>query len=286
MTPQRDQELQILQNLAEHDPAWIGNLREQFGEDETAIAVDALKNRGLVRVDQRGNGGCLRLMPAGRQEIEAVQARQKDPGVRRRACRVALLQSVEQRGATTETKAVARQEFDGSADLLPFTDEESAGAAAYLVENGLLGSIPAAEDEYVLLWITQRGLDCRDRGGDVARFVAAASPPSGSQVFNITGDRNTIAAAMGDDNRVKVSMDRFDHEKAVEFAEAVRQALPVLPEMNHQEVNLYVGQIVQRENRTLAHKATAALQTLVLNAAGSALTTPLLALASAALGIS
>lgn len=286
-TSQDELDMQVLEHIYENctddRPASIGGLRERFGENDAAATTSSLRTRGLLRADKRMSAGYF-VTPAGRAEVEEMRNRRADRGLRRRLCRNRLLRWMDEQGASHAGKRVAREDFDASPDLLPFTDQETEAAAEHLKQHGLIESISADQADHILVWTTDRGRQCLDEGGDVLAFTKMDVERNASQVFNITGSGNTVAAAIGNDNEVTASLSTFNSEAAAQFAEAVRQATPALG-LDADRVDALVADVQQTEDPTRAQRATALLQTMVVGTTTGTLGQVLGVLGASALGI-
>ena len=112
-------------------------------------------------------------------------------------------------------------------------------------------------------------------------FLARSQAPTSSQVVNITGSGNTVAAALGDNNEVTVSIEEFDQRQAIQFADAVRQALPTL-DLDEGRVTTLLRWIGRKPKTAVwPQRSTAALQTMLVNVSTSALSQLLAALGAA-----
>lgn len=283
---QRDLDMRALEYIYEHgsgpEPATPGGLRKHVGEHQMATCAQSLIQRGLIRRDERVSGGWYPTAE-GRSQVEELRDRRANRGLRRRLCRDELLRWLDSSGATDVGTRVSRDKFDVAPDGLPFTEKDSHAAAEYLKLNGLIESFPA-DGRHLLLWITDRGQECRDEGGDVAAFVKEGEASSVSQVFHISGSGNNVAAALGDNNEVTANLSAFDAEKAIEFAAAVWQALPQLG-LDRDQVSALIADIEQRDDPTRAQRATATLQTLLVGTTTGTLGQMLGMFGSAALGM-
>lgn len=289
MTPQREREIRALEYVYDNDqgmllePAGLRGLRELLGETEALHTGIALKQAGLITDDGRLSGG-YHITARGRQAVEEMRARRTDRGHRRTACRNDLLKWVD-----ANTKAddpgtrIARENFNGSLDLEPFSDEEVLAAADYLEDNGFIRSISALGGRHILMWVTARGQEAVDAGG-VENFVWRDYPVGQVTNYNFGGTGNTIAAAIGAHSQATATTSSFDPAKALEFARAVRDALPVLnlPE----EAIVALAEIEQDGDPGLRQRATARLYQFVSDTGASGLGQVLAVLGAGALGIS
>lgn len=286
-TAQGDLDMQVLEhvyeNCSDDQSASIAGLRERFGESNTAAITSSLKSRGLLRADKRMSAGYF-VTPEGRAEVEEMRNRRTDRGLRRRLCRNQLLRWIDDQGASQASTRVAREDFDASPDLLPFTDLETEAAADHLKQLGLVESISVDQADHILLWTTDRGRQCLDAGGDVSAFARVDVEPSASQVFNITGSGNRVAAAIGSNNQVTASLTTFDSDAAAQFAEAVQQAVAALG-LDADRVAQLVVDVQQTKDLTRAQRATALLQTMVVGTTTGTLGQVLGVLGASALGI-
>lgn len=285
-TSQRDLDLQVLEHIYEQDDgegqAFIGSIRGLVGEDTAATTCRGLRERGLIREGHRA--GEYHVTAAGRAEVDAMSERRRDRGLRRRLCHNEFLRWIDSRNATEAAARVAREDYDVAVDLEPFTDQETEAAAEHLKRHGLIESISAAEADHILVWITDLGQECIDEGGEVAAFVSKDTTALGSQIFNISGSGNSVAAAIGANNEVTASLSSFAPKLAAEFAEAVRQAIPAL-NLDAERVQALVADIQQRDDPNRAQRATAQLQTMLVSTTTGTLGQVLGLLGASALGI-
>jgi len=275
-------DLRVLEYIYDNDegsrgPAGLSGLYAAAGSEDAGLSTAAaLRRRGLIRSCERMSGGYY-IEPEGRRIVEQARTRRSDRGLRRQECREQLLRWADDDGRK------ARREFNGSADGEPFTMAESESAADHLVENGLLASHSAWQEKHFLVEITERGRECIDSGETIQQFLARGDALA-AQVLNVIGSGNNVAAAFGDESIATASTSTFDHDLAVTLASSVRDALPVLGLPD--EVDALLADIEQREDPSLAQRATARLYTLLGATTSGALGTVLGAMAAGALGIS
>ena len=284
-TPQHDRDRRVLEFIYDNDEgldgaASLSGLRELVGEQEAAISGAGLRQQGLIRQAERLSGG-YHITADGRSEVESMRSRRSDRGHRRSLCREEFLRWIDRRTTTNPGSRVARENFDGAADLLPFSDEETEAAAGYLAQQGLIESINTAEADHILVWITEKGRECIDKGRGIATFVNEGH--HGGQVFHVSGSGNSIATAVGNNNEVTSNLSQFDPELALQFATAVRQATPVLRLPPDAEATLQ--DIEQKEDVGRAQRATTLLYTFLMGTSTGTLGQVLGTLGANALGI-
>ncbi len=138
-TSQRDLDLQVLKHIYEQDDsegrAFIGSIRGLVGEDTAATTCRGLRERGLIRPGHRS--GEYHVTAAGRAEVDAMSDRRRDRGLGRRLCRNEFLGWIDSRNATEAGARVTREDFDVTADLEPFTHQETEAAAEHLKRHRL-----------------------------------------------------------------------------------------------------------------------------------------------------
>lgn len=287
MTLHDEQQLRVLEFIHDHDEsdqnaATIGGVRKLVGsENEAATILVTLQDGNLITRDPS-------LVPRyhitglGRSAVSKVRKRRIDRGYRRHECREALLRWTDTYSDVQDTgRRVLLADFDGGADLVPFSDKEVTAALTYLADNGLVGAVRVMQDGgfHTWAWITDRGQEAIDWGG-AFKYLAPSSGNTTNYTFGGTG--NTIAAAIGPHSQATATSN-FDPTKALEFAAAVRQALPVLnlPE----EALAALAEIEQQEDPTLRQRATARLYQFVTDTSTSTLGQVLGVLGAGALGI-
>lgn len=277
---QNDIDLRVLEYIYDNDEGSHGGAglsgiyKIAGGEDAGLQTAAGLRQRGLIRAESRLSGG-YHIEAEGRRVVEVARTRRADRGLRRAECREQLL-----RYADADNR-VARREFAGSADGEPFSMTESERAAGFLAGNGLLKTFSAAQEKHFLIQITERGRECIDSGKSVQDFLR----PDGvaGRMVNIFGSGNNVATAFGDDSTATATMETFNHDLAATLASSVRDALPVLGLPD--EAGALLADIEQREDPSLAQRATARLYTLLADTASGALGGVLTMLAVQALGI-
>ncbi|WP_299051862.1 hypothetical protein [uncultured Nocardioides sp.] len=282
-TSQDDLDMRVLEYLYDHvddHTAVPLDLQDDLGYDNVLRTITGLEDRGLIVSDGRNGHD---LTADGHSEVEAMLARRNDRGLRRRLCRDLLLRWTDEQGADNPHARVRRSTFDAAPDLKPFTGQETREAAEFLAERGL---VKTAGGTAQVLWTTDLGRECLDDGGDVAAFLGG-SGPTGGQVFHISGSGNSVAAAIGDGSNATANLSTFNHEQAVQFAGAVREALPALTlqGVDAQEVERHAAEIEQRQDPTRAQRATALLHRMVESTTTGTLGGLLSALGAGALGI-
>jgi hypothetical protein len=285
LTQQEEREYRALELIYDDQAAWtmLSTLTDLLGDDQARHTIVALKNRGLIAQNgQTYPGYCITAV--GQVAVEEMRARRADRGYRRAACREAFLRWVDScTKADDAGSRVAREHFSEAADLVAFTDDESCAAADFLVAAGLIKSISAMQAKHILVWVTERGQEAVDAGGAEA-FLNNERQVGSVNHFTVTGDGNNVAATVGDGNTITQTTNDFDLAKAVKFAAAVRQALPVLglPESAVDALK----DIEQEKDVERAKRGTALLHRLVTATTTGALGQIVGMLGAAALGIS
>lgn len=281
MSSQDELDLRVLEYVYDNDqgmmrePAGLSGLYDVAGSEDAGLQTAAdLRRRGLICADQRMSGG-YHIEAEGKRIVEELRARRSDRGYRRQQCREQLL-----RWADSDDRR-GRRDFDGSADGEPFAMEESEPAAGFLAEHGLLRTFSAAQEKHYLVQITERGRECIDSGKTIQQFLSRND--LAAQMVNVFGSGNSVAAAFGDGSAATAALSTFDHEMAITFASSVRQALPVLELPD--EADDLLDDIEQREDPSLAQRATARLYTLIGDTTSGALGGVLGAMGAGALGI-
>ncbi|MBM9459142.1 hypothetical protein JK386_04450 [Nocardioides sp. zg-536] len=259
-----------------------GGPADAFGAWGTADTDDlgrataaSLKDRGLIRADLRMVAGYY-IEPEGRRIVQEARSRRTDRAYRRSECRTQLLRWADTGGR------LARRDFPGSADGLPFSMEESAQAAEYLMQKGLLISGNAWGEPHFQFEITEFGRECIDSGSSITEFLKPALTSVGPTI-NVHGTGNNVAAALGRHSTATATMESFDHEAAIQVAEAIRQALSVLS--LPPETEDLLDDITQREDPSRAQRALARLYPFLGELSTGALGGVLGNAASGALGI-
>lgn len=229
MTPQREQDLRVLEYVYDSDkgsggPAGMSGLRALVGEDGAAVSAVELQRLGWVRRADRMTGG-YHLTSSGRSEVEALRARRTDRPHRRAACRDALLRWVDAATTPDSGSRVAREDFRGSADLVAFTADETRASASFLAEQGLIKTISSSGHPHVLVWITDTGRECVDEGG-VEPYLRARRTTGDSTVhnYNMGGSGNVFATATAAGAVANAHVNDFNLDHARLFARAVRAA--------------------------------------------------------------
>ncbi len=284
-TQQEDRDRRVLEYIYDNDEgprggASLSGLWELVGEEEGAMSAAGLREEGLIRREDRMSGG-YHITAAGRAEVEAMRARRTDRGHRRAMCREDFLRWVDQMTTPDPGSRVARQDFNGAADTVPYTEEETEAAAGHLAQLGLIRSINTEEADHILVWITEKGRECVDERRGIPAFIDKGS--HGGQVFHVSGSGNSIAAAVGNKNEVTANLSQFDPALAVQFAAAVRQAMPVLNLPPDTEATLQ--DIEQHQDLDRAQRATATLYTFLMGTSTGTLGQVLGVLGASALGI-
>ena len=278
---QDELDLRVLEYVYDNDqgmmrePAGLSGIYDVAGSEDAGLqTASGLRRNGLISMDQRLSGG-YHIEPEGRRIVEEVRARRTDRGYRRQECREQLL-----RWADNDERR-ARREFDGSADGQPFTMDESEPAAGFLSENGLVKTFSSAQEQHFLIQITERGRECIDSGKTIQQFLSRNDVAA--QMVNVFGSGNNVATSFGENNTVAATLANFNHDMAVTLASSVRDALPILGLPDEAEGLL--TQIEQRDDPSLAQRATARLYTLLADTASGGLGGMLTTLAAGALGI-
>lgn len=227
LTPQEQNEMRALECIYDHDNAGthgsISDFRRMFGDHEAASIATSLKQVGLLGDTARGNGD-YRVTAEGRAAVERMVQQRTDGSHRRRVCREVLLAWVDSNTTADEPGSrVPREQFDGSEDLLPFTDAETVAAAGYLHECGLIGTISAAQAKHILLWIVGAGQDALDAGG-VEAYLARTTQSSPTTNYTFTGTGNTFATATAAGAVASATVTNFNLDHARLFAAAIRLA--------------------------------------------------------------
>lgn len=291
MTPQEMRDWHVLEYVYDHDEgshggAGLGGLLDLVGQDDGMAAAIGLSQRGLIQKEQRLTSG-YHITAAGRREVELVRARRQDRGRRRVECREQFLRWVDERAGTSIAQRVAREDFDGAADFLPFTMAESEAAAGYLKQHDLIGSMSADQEDHILVWMTERGVDCIDSGRPIAELVAPPrqSEPSVTNTYNVAGIGNSLTTATGAGAVANASITNFNLQQAQTFAAAVRAAADDLHLPEEAEAHLVD---IERGDADpyRAQKATKALYRLVETTTTGGAGNILGMLAAQALGIS
>jgi len=285
LTEQQEREYRALELVYDDESAWtmLSAFIELMGEGPARSTIVTLKEQGLIQQNGKSYPG-YQITATGRVRVEQMRARRSNRGLRRKACREALLRWVDDQTRTDDPGSrVAREDFAAaSADLLPFSEEEAGEAAAYLAENGFIKSVSAWGAPHLLVWVTARGQEAVDSGG-VEAFLKSERQVSPVNHFTVTGNGNNLAAAVGDGNTVNQTVSAFDIEKALEFAAAVRQALSALDLPT--EAAALIDEIEQREDLRKAQRATARLYQFVTAVSTGTLGQILGVAGAAALGI-
>lgn len=287
MTPQQERDLRVLEYIYDNDndvsgAADLPGLWALVGESEAARSASTLRDRGLIR-DENSLSGGYHITGTGSAMVEEMHARRNDRGYRRGLCRDELLRWIDSNTTTDPGSRRSREDFDGGADLLAFTEEEVTAAAIYLAEQSMVESVSAAGAPHIAVWITDCGRECVDEGRGIRAFVEKDKVNVGGQIFHISGSGNTVAAAIGDKNEVTASISQFDPAIALQFAAAVRQAMPALNLPSNIEETL--RDIEQQDDPSRAQRATAVLYTFLMGASTGTLGQVLGMVGASALGI-
>jgi hypothetical protein len=160
--------------------------------------------------------------------------------------------------------------------------EESERAAQFLADHDLIKTHSAAQEKHFLIQITERGRECIDSGKTIQQFVSRND--LAAQMVNVFGSGNNVAASFGEGNTVSASLASFNLDMALTLASSVRDALPLL-NLPEDETRVLLEQIEQREDPSLAQRATARLYTLLADTASGGLGGVLATLAAGALGL-
>lgn len=230
MTSQEECDWIVLEHIydnGEEAKGGVGSaaLSELVGEEAATDAAVGLRERGLIRKGQRLGDGYY-ITASGRSDVEAMRHRRTDRAHRRAACRDQLLRWVDSNTSTGPGTRVAREQFDGSADLLAFSDDETEAAAAYLHEHRLIKTISAAQADHILLWITELGREAIDSGQTIHDFISQRDghSPTVSHTYNMSGSGNSFATATAAGAMANATVKNFNLDHARLFAAAVRAA--------------------------------------------------------------
>ncbi|TQK68590.1 hypothetical protein FBY23_0343 [Nocardioides sp. SLBN-35] len=208
-------------------PAGVSGLRDLVGEDQAADSAAELQRRGWIRRDQRMSAG-YHMTAAGRSEVQALRARRSDRAHRRSMCREDLLRWVDAQTTPDPGRRVSREKFDGSVDLLDYSEEEVRAAATFLADRKLVKSISAAGAPHIALWITESGQECIDEGG-IEVYLRSREEGVGQPVgivnnFNMAGTGNVFATATAAGAVANATLNNFNLDHARLLARAVRLA--------------------------------------------------------------
>lgn len=284
LTQQEEREYRALELIYDDEAAWtmFDALVSLLGDTPARHTIVSLKNRGLIAQNgQMYPGYCITA--DGQVLVEEMRARRGNRGHRRAACREAFLRWVDSTTKADDAGSrVAREDFSEGVDLVAFTDDESCAAADFLVTAGLIKSISAMQAKHILVWVTERGQEAVDAGG-VEEFLKKQGQVGSVNHFTVTGDGNNVAATVGDGNTITQTTNDFDLAKALEFAAAVRQALPVL-DLPEDAVDA-LEDIEQERDVERAKRGTALLYRLVMATTTGALGQIVGVLGAAALGL-
>lgn len=289
MTPQQEQNMRVLEYVYDNDqgsagPAGLSGLRELVGEDNAAESAVELHRLGWIRRDQRLSGG-YHMTASGRSEVETLRGRRADRGHRRAACLEALLRWVDAQTTTDAGSRVSRQKFDGSADLMAFSEDESRAAATTLEEQGLIKSISSWGAPHQLMWITDAGRECVDRGG-VAEYMRARRLGAENTVhnYNMGGSGNVFATATAAGAVANATVNNFNLDHARLLARAVRAIEEELV-LNEEAVAALAEIEAEGVAPDRAQRATRTLMPFLMGTATGSLGQVLGTLGESALGI-
>jgi hypothetical protein len=222
VTAQQDREWQVLEYIHDNDEgnrggASIGGLCDLVGEEEAVAIAIALRNRGLIRNEQRLSGG-HHITAGGRNTVEQLRARRADRGYRRAACREAFLGWVDSKTTTNAGSRISRDKFDLTLDGLSDGDAETEAAASYLEERGLISAISAGGTggAHILVWITELGSEC-DSGVSIPEFSTPAPAPAVSNVFNLGGTGSAFATSTAAGATANATVTNFNLDQARSF---------------------------------------------------------------------
>lgn len=177
-------------------------------------------------------GGDYALAVKGKKALEVVHDRQQDRSRRRQRSRWDLLRWIDDTTEPTPGTRVSLREFDGSADFLPYTDQEVAAAASYLAEANLIESIGSLGVSHNLVRVTEAGREHRDNPTPFTASPAAASPfvkPADSTSHHYYG---TVVNA-GDYAQVAVGDHNSQHQEhnVEQVSAGYEQLVAVLAEL-------------------------------------------------------
>lgn len=183
------------------------------GPEAVFEVLHSLSSAGLLRKGQRAADDCY-LTAAGKAALKIVEDRQKDRSRRRKRSSWDLLCWIDNTTDPTPETRRPLGEFEGSADFLPYTDEEVAAAASHLADANLIDSSRGLGQPYPLVWITAAGRAHRDNPATGMASQAAGSPfvkSAEPAVHHHYGDGPVIHA--GDYAQVAVGDHNSQHQE-------------------------------------------------------------------------
>lgn len=221
---------------SDQDKAIAGYL-EKVGLDPVQDGfevVDFLADSGLVSPHHTMGTPRGMITPAGIHAVQDLHARRSDPKVRAALLRPAMLRWLDEQ----EEAGVQPNSFQEFVDSLTEQDEkfsprELRAAAEYLHSNELIVAVHI-EEEPTEGWIgprlTPEGRTyITDHGGDVAEYLRERRTglPTHHSSVHFGGD-NKGNFTVGSENFTQNYTIGLNTEDLVQFAELVRQTLPVL----------------------------------------------------------
>lgn len=287
MTQQNDKDMLVLEYIHDYDRdlgggAGLAGLWELVGEEQARVSASSLRDRGLIRDEQRLSGG-YHITGAGREEVEALRARRQDRGHRRRGCREQVLRHLDNIGRTDSI--VSPSSFAGSLDGVPFTNDDLQDALTYLVDQGLIkGHKRLGNGDHYLVTLGPHVSDCVDSGLTINDFLdQQRSGVITTNNFNMGGSGNNFVNAVGEHATANATIQTFNPDLARLFARAIRAAETDLSLGAEQHADLVV--VEQSDDRSLAQRATQRLYEHAAATTTGALGGVLGTLGASALGI-
>jgi hypothetical protein len=153
-----------------------------------------------------GMPGLQVLVGSGlRDMVEDWRSKRANRGMRRTACRDAMVSWLYSLDAINAVKAPSTQAMvddirHGIWFAEPFTDDDLDTAAGWLHRNGLVDGIMIAEaDGPVKLWLTDAGMSCAEQfESDTSGCIRARQRPNAGPTVNISGGNSGSFQVAGD----------------------------------------------------------------------------------------
>ncbi len=124
---------------------------------------------------------------------------------------------------------VARAEFTGSADLVRFTDDESASGATFLVDSGLIKTMNTMQSPHSLVWVTELGIERCDSGLGIPDFIShRRGGGSVKNTFYMGGSGNVFSNAIGENSTANAVVNMGEADALRQIAQAIREVQPLI----------------------------------------------------------
>lgn len=174
---------------------------DEFGlsPDDVATMLTDQVQRGYVSKDSRLAGVWYVLEQAGRGQLAELSLPNVLKRLRSAHLRDAWIDHLYAQGATgIASRCHPADHFEHGDFLLgePTRDDHEF-ALSYLEDKGLIHIEGSAEDRYLFVWLTTRGIDCAEQGNGVSSFSSQPTAASFVQHNTFSG---VVAAAAGRDH--------------------------------------------------------------------------------------